>query len=83
VVVTKLPSGAIIYPHVDRGTSAEFYTRYQIALQSRPGALFHCEDETVNFRPGEVWWVNTRVTHSVVNNSDDDRIVCIVDIRSG
>lgn len=82
-VVTKLPSGAIIYPHVDRGTSAEFYTRYQIALQSRPGALFHCEDETVNFRPGEVWWVNTRVTHSVVNNSDDDRIVCIVDIRSG
>jgi quercetin dioxygenase-like cupin family protein len=83
VIVTKLPSGAIIDPHVDRGAPAEFYARYQIALQSRPGALFHCEDETVNFRSGEVWWVNNRVIHSVVNNSDDDRIVCIVDIRSG
>lgn len=82
VIVTKLPSGAIIDPHVDRGAAAEFYIRYQIALQSRPGSLFHCEDETVNFHPGEVWWVNNRVIHSVVNNSDDDRIVCIVDIRS-
>jgi quercetin dioxygenase-like cupin family protein len=47
-----------------------------------PGALFHSGDETSNFHTGEVWWVNNRVTHSVVNNSADDRIVCIVDIRS-
>ena len=83
VMVTKLPPGGVITPHADSGEGVEFFTRYQIALQSRPGALFHCEDETVNFRSGEVWWVNNRVTHSVVNNSDDDRIVCIVDIRSG
>lgn len=81
-IVTKLPPGGIITPHVDQGAPAEFYTRYQIALQSLPGALFHSEDETVNFRAGEVWWVNNRVLHSVVNNSGDDRIVCIVDIRS-
>lgn len=81
-IVTRLPPGGIITPHVDQGAPAEFYTRYQIALQSLPGALFHCEDETVNFRGGEIWWVNNRVTHSVVNNSADDRIVCVVDIRS-
>jgi hypothetical protein len=81
-IVTKLPPGGIITPHVDQGAPAEFYTRYQIALQSLPGALFHSEDETVNFRAGEVWWVNNQVLHSVVNNSSDDRIVCIVDIRS-
>lgn len=81
-IVTKLPPGGIITPHVDQGAPAEFYTRYQIALQSYPGALFHCEDETVNFHGGDVWWVNNRVQHSVVNNSGDDRIVCIVDIRS-
>jgi hypothetical protein len=81
-IITKLPPGGQITPHVDQGAPAEFYVRYQIALQSLPGALFHCEDETVNFRGGEVWWINNRVEHSVVNNSADDRIVCIVDIRS-
>jgi len=81
-IVTNLPSGGRITPHIDQGSPAEFYTRYQIALQSLPGALFHCEDESVVFRSGEVWWFNNRVTHSVVNNSADDRIVCIVDIRS-
>ena len=81
-IVTKLPPGGQITPHVDHGGPAEFYTRYQIALQSLPGALFHCEDETAGFRTGEVWWVNNRIKHSVVNNSADDRIVCIVDIRS-
>jgi hypothetical protein len=81
-IVTKLPPGGQITPHVDGGAPAEFYTRYQIALQSLPGALFHSGDETINFYSGEVWWVNNRVKHSVVNNSADDRIVCIVDIRS-
>lgn len=81
-IVTKLPPGGQIAPHVDQGAPAEFYFRYQITIQSLPGALFFCEDEMVNFRGGEVWWVNNRVEHSVVNNSADDRIVCIVDIRS-
>ena len=81
-IVTKLPPGGQITPHVDQGAPAEFYTRYQIALQSLPGALFHCGEETVNFHTGQVWWINNRVKHSVVNNSADDRIVCIVDIRS-
>lgn len=82
VMVTRLPPGGVIASHTDSGQGVEFYTRYQIALQSLPGAIFKCENEEVNFRSGEVWWVNNRVEHSVVNNSADDRIVCIVDIRS-
>ena len=81
VVITKLPPGKQITPHVDQGAPATYYERYQIALQSLPGALFHIGDETVNFRSGDVWWINNSVEHSVVNNSADDRIVVIVDIR--
>ena len=81
-IVTKLSPGGQIAPHTDQGAPAEFYTRYQIVLQSLPGAMFFCEDENANFRNGEVWWINNRVEHSVINNSADDRIVCIVDIRS-
>jgi hypothetical protein len=81
-IVTKLPSGKEILPHVDGGAPATYYTRYQIALQSLPGAQFYIEDEVVNFRSGEIWLINNNAEHGVINNSDDDRIVCIVDIRS-
>ncbi len=83
VIITKLPPGKTITPHVDGGAPAAFYSRYQVALQSFPGALFHIGDETSNFRTGDVWMIDNSVEHSVVNNSADDRIVMIVDIRNG
>lgn len=81
VIITKLPAGKTITPHVDGGAPATYFERYQIALQSLPGALFNIGDETVNFRSGDVWWIDNSVTHSVVNNSTDDRVVMIVDLR--
>src|SRR6185437_2895061 len=83
VVVTKLAAGKKITPHIDGGAPAEFYKRYQIALQSLPGAMFIIEDESVNFKSGEVWLINNRALHSVVNNSTDDRICLIIDCRPG
>lgn len=82
VIVTRMKPGSIIGLHKDEGTPATFYTRYQIALQSLPGSLFTIGDEVVNFYGGEAWWINNRETHGVVNNSSEDRIVCIVDIKS-
>lgn len=81
VIVTRLKPGARITPHVDQGAPAEYFTRYQIALLSLPGCNFRAGDEQVNFPSGSVWWFDNRVEHEVVNNSADDRIVCIVDIR--
>lgn len=81
VIITKLMPGKTITPHVDQGAPATYFERYQIALQSLPGALFNIGNETVNFRTGDAWWINNEVEHSVVNNSADDRIVMIVDLR--
>jgi quercetin dioxygenase-like cupin family protein len=81
VIITKLSPGKEITPHVDQGAPAEWFNRYQIALQSLPGALFHIGDETVNFRTGDVFMIDNRTEHSVQNHSADDRIVCIADIR--
>jgi len=80
-VITKLPAGKVISPHVDQGTPATFYTRFQIALQSAAGCNFIIEDEQVNFKQGEVWMINNKAEHSVVNNSAEDRIALIVDLR--
>jgi len=82
VIITKLPPGKKITPHVDGGAPATYFSRYQVALQSLPGALFTIGDETVNFESGEVWLIDNKKEHSVLNNSRDDRIVMIVDIRS-
>jgi hypothetical protein len=81
VIITKLPPGKEITPHVDQGAPATWYERYQLAIQSLPGAEFNIGDEGVNFRSGDMWWINNGVEHSVVNNSKDDRIVCIIDLR--
>jgi hypothetical protein len=82
VIITRLKPGKQITPHVDAGAPVEFYKRYQVALQSFPGAMFQIEDEKVNFRNGEVWLINNKATHSVQNNSTDDRIVMIVDLHA-
>ena len=81
-MVTRMRPGATITPHKDEGTPATFYTRYQIVLQNLPGSLFTIKDETVSFQSGDIWWINNRETHSVINNSGEDRLVCIVDIKS-
>lgn len=82
VIITRLAPGKKIAPHVDGGAPATYFSRYQVALQSLPGALFTIGEETVNFESGEVWLIDNKKEHSVVNNSRDDRIVMIVDIRS-
>ena len=81
VVITRLKPGGVIDPHEDGGAVATYYTRYQVVLQNDPGSLFKCGDEQIQFRAGDVWWLNNRITHSVVNNSASDRIVVIVDLK--
>lgn len=81
VIVTRLKPGGRIAPHVDEGAPARVFRRYQVALQSLPGCVFRIEDEAVSFQAGEVWWIDNRSRHSVENNSADDRIVLIVDVR--
>lgn len=81
VIITRLPPGKEIVPHEDQGAPATYFERFQIAIQSMPGALFTIGDETVNFQSGDVYWINNNVTHGVVNNSKDDRIALVVDLR--
>lgn len=81
-LITLLPPGATIAPHVDGGSHAAYYERYHIVLQSQPGSVFRAGDETVQMQCGEVWWFDNAQEHEVINNSGDDRIHLIVDIRA-
>lgn len=82
VMITRLAPGKVITPHADQGSCAEYYDRYHVMLKNNPGSIFRCGQETVTMKPGEVWYFDNKIEHEVVNNSVDDRITMIVDIRS-
>lgn len=82
VLVTRLEPGKKILPHKDtEGDYAKYYTRYHLVLQGFPGSLFTCGDETVNMVTGDLWWFSASDEHSVVNNSRDDRVHMLIDVR--
>lgn len=80
-LITKLAPGKKIDRHDDGGSHAAYYERMHVVLQGLPGSLFECEGERVNMQTGEVWWFNNAGQHEVINNSADDRIHMIVDIK--
>jgi len=81
-IINKLKPGDVIYPHEDTPSHAKYWDRFHIVLHSSPGANFRCGDETVHMRTGEVWWFNNAIEHEVINNSADNRIHLVVDIRT-
>ncbi len=82
VVISRLGPRQEIVPHIDTMPPGipPLYQRHQVPLSVAPGCLFHCGDESVYMRPGQAWWFNNQVTHSVKNDSDADRISMFVDI---
>lgn len=82
VLITRIPPGCGIAPHVDRGWHVEFYDKFYLSLRSAPGAKFFCGDEVLEPKPGEIWRFDNRLEHSVVNESSEDRMTLIVCIRT-
>lgn len=80
-MINRLKPGGRIFPHADSPWHAEYWDRYHLVLQSEPGNTFRCEDEQVWMRPGEIWWFQNALEHEVVNNSGDDRIHLVMDVR--
>lgn len=82
VLVTRLAPGRKIAPHIDGGLPATYYDRFHVVLDAAPGCLFRSGDETVQMASGQVWWFDNTKEHEVINNSVDDRIHLIIDIRT-
>ena len=78
VVVTNLPAGGKIRPHIDEGVANEVYTRLQLNLFGE--CEFTVGEETVTMKGGELWVFDNQLEHSVVNNTDKERVALIIDI---
>ena len=73
--------GEGVLRHFD-GMDGDSERRYQIALQSVPGADVTVDDVTISFAPGEAWWLDVSRFHSVRNESALDRIVILFDTKA-
>ncbi|MEO5626999.1 MAG: aspartyl/asparaginyl beta-hydroxylase domain-containing protein [Dokdonella sp.] len=82
VMVNKLRPGGRVFPHADTPVHAEYWTRFHIVLSAKPGCVIRCDDEQLQFQTGDCFWFNNKLEHEVNNNSADDRISMVVDIRT-
>ncbi len=80
-MINRLKAGGKVFPHKDSPEHASYWSRYHLVLQSEVGNVFRCENETVHMRPGELWWFENANEHEVLNNSNDDRIHLVMDMR--
>lgn len=80
VLITKLPAGSQIYPHIDKGWHAGYYEKFYIALKSPKGSMFCFEDGNIESNQGDCYLFRNNIKHWVINDSDSERwslIVCI------
>ncbi len=78
-ILTRLPPGAEIRPHIDEGESLKRCHRIHVPLISNPAALFMVGRLKFHMPVGEMWEINNRRTHAVSNGGDQARIHLIMD----
>ena len=83
VLITKIPAGKMCKPHRDGGWHAGYYEKFGIQIQSAPGQAFCFDGESLETKPGDVFWFDNAHTHWVTNDTPHDRITLIVTLKRG
>lgn len=82
VLITRMPSGSVIKPHIDGGWHAGYFDKFYVILRANEACINHYLDESVVMRRGEVWRFDNSILHSVENHGDTERISAIICIRT-
>ena len=78
-LLTRLPAGGEIRPHIDEGESLKRCHRIHVPVISNRGALFMVGNLKFHMPEGEMWEINNRRTHAVRNTGDEARVHLIFD----
>lgn len=81
VLITRIPPGGEVRPHVDAGWHAGYYDKFAIQVKGHPKQAFCFEGEAHITVPGDIYSFDNSHTHWVTNDSLEERITLIVCIR--
>lgn len=82
VLITRIPPGCGVAPHVDGGWHAGYYTdKHGVQLKGTLDQSFNFEGYSLSALPGEVYWFDNSKLHWVENPSSEDRITMIICTR--
>lgn len=85
VRLMRLPAGERVNPHTDHECGYEDGVfRVHIPILTNDDVIFTLNDQPIRMKPGEAWYTNVNLVHSVVNGGTTDRINLVIDgIRNG
>jgi len=81
VLITRIPPGGRVNPHVDTGWHAGYYEKFAIQVASNESQAFCFEDAELRPLPGDLYTFDNSRLHWVTNDSDAPRITLIICIR--
>jgi hypothetical protein len=79
LLLTRMPPGGAITPHIDQILSLQFVHRLHIPVITNNGVQFTINDEVRHLEAGEIWEINNCRCHSVVNAGTVPRVHLILD----
>jgi hypothetical protein len=78
----NLKAGASIKPHKDQDLSFENgEARLHFPIFTNEKVRFYLEDDVLDMKEGECWYINANLTHQVFNDSLTDRIHLVIDCK--
>lgn len=81
VLITKIPPGGEVAPHVDSGWHAETTEKFAVQLKGNDRQAFCFDGYELRPEPGALYSFDNSRRHWVKNDSDEDRITLIICIR--
>lgn len=81
VLITKIPAGKQVYPHIDQGWHARTFEKFAVQVKGNSEQAFHFQNESLVTHDGDLFWFENQYPHWVSNPSCEDRITLIVCIR--
>ena len=81
VLLTRIPPGGEVRPHVDTGWHAGHYEKYAVQVKGNKDQAFCFEDAELRPEPGDLYTFDNSKLHWVINDSGTERITLIVCIK--
>ncbi len=81
VLITRIPAGESVKPHVDTGWHAGYYEKFAVQVAANEKQAFCFHGEKLVTKPGDVFRFDNSHEHWVTNDSDEARVTAIFCIR--